>query len=424
MYKKKLILFFLFFLMIALPLSKALASIGLVALVILSVLPPYQITWSCFKKNQSVWLLGLLFFSLFFSQIYTENQSFGWSVLYQHNAFLLLPLAILANKKIVEKCSTQLLQVFVMATVFNCLTTFYFYFLPDETVLWITQEFGIFKPYMPKGKNLSFGLYSPFIERIQLGNLIAVATLSSVFLIMKRYKKWMNLAFVVLLLVCSITLGGRAGQLGLFIALIVVLAFRSLQYIYPRLKKQFGQFFATLSIGSLFILLLVAPYVLYQNFPPIQKRYGQMEWELLEYYKGVERDYSHCTTVRRIVSWENSLAVIKQAPILGVGVGDYRNKMQQEYNKAPIKLTVNLHNQYLYFWACCGIVGLLLFLFIMANWLFYLNQLDNLRFIFGLAFLLCYGFVFFTDAVLQFQVDNMLFSCFFALIPCLVNNKN
>ncbi len=419
MLKEKTTHFLLLLMMIALPLSKAVASLALIALVGISLLPPYKFSKNCIQKNSPVCLLIIVFLSLLISQVYTENSTSGWSLVYLYNSFVLLPLVILLNKQIVIKKSIQLLQVFIIATVFNCICTLIFYFLPDETVQQITAQIGILKPYMPKGKNLSFGLYSPFIERIQLGNLIAMATLSAIYLVMQRHQKWTNILLSVFLLGCSLTIGGRAGQLGLFVAILGLLVLRSTQFIFPKLKNKFGIFTASVCTISGFLMLLIAPYLLYKKFPPIQKRYGQMRWELNEYYKGVDRDYSHCTSVRRLISWENSWKVIQTAPVLGVGVGDYRDKMQEQYDKAPIKLSVNLHNQYLFFWACSGIIGLFAFLFVMGNWLLYLNKLGDLRFIFGVAFLLCYGFVFCTDAVLNFQVDNMLFCCFFALIPCL-----
>ena len=95
-----------------------------------------------------------------------------------------------------------------------------------------------------------------------------------------------------------------------------------------------------------------------------------MKWELKTYSDNsfTKYPYQHHTTLRRIFSWKNTWEIIKQHPVFGVGVGDYKDEMQAMYDKDGLDLSVNTHNQFLHIWAGTGIAGLLLFLFILFHW--------------------------------------------------------
>ena len=72
----------------------------------------------------------------------------------------------------------------------------------------------------------------------------------------------------------------------------------------------------------------------------------------------------------RIIFTQNTLDIIKSAPFIGVGTGDF----SIEYNKVnlvnspAVKSTVQPHNQYLYVQAQLGLLGLVSFF-----WIFYVQ---------------------------------------------------
>ena len=109
--------------------------------------------------------------------------------------------------------------------------------------------------------------------------------------------------------------------------------------------------------------------------------------------------------------WE----VVKQNPVFGAGTGDYHPEIKAVYLKNNPEMEVNSHSQYLLFWGMTGLVGLLIFLAVLAYWIFELRFSGPLYF-YGLAFLVFYLVNMLPDSVLFTQVDSMVFCTFMALI--------
>lgn len=64
----------------------------------------------------------------------------------------------------------------------------------------------------------------------------------------------------------------------------------------------------------------------------------------------------------RLVIWRNAFQVIKQHPILGVGIGDTDTELEKQYKKNGVDFEFGTHNQYIYAQLSMGILGLLLLL--------------------------------------------------------------
>ncbi|MBQ3690754.1 MAG: O-antigen ligase family protein [Bacteroidales bacterium] len=64
----------------------------------------------------------------------------------------------------------------------------------------------------------------------------------------------------------------------------------------------------------------------------------------------------------RIIIWENAIQVIKQHPILGVGIGDTDTELENQYKKNGVDFRFGTHNQYIYAQLSMGVIGLLLLL--------------------------------------------------------------
>jgi hypothetical protein len=99
--------------------------------------------------------------------------------------------------------------------------------------------------------------------------------------------------------------------------------------------------------------------------------------------------------------WKVSWHMIKKSWLFGSGTGDNRAKMQEGYQETKSKLSPDLwfhpHNQFLSFWLSFGVVGLLLFLFI----LFYLP-------LYSAAFKNPFYWFFFLTVLFSFFVEDLL----------------
>lgn len=126
----------------------------------------------------------------------------------------------------------------------------------------------------------------------------------------------------------------------------------------------------------------------------------------------------------RVVMWENTVAMIANKPLLGSGSGSYSRDYDQivaggvGWQFAP---TDNPHQQYLHIAAEQGIVGLMLFLFILVFWVSsgvkLLKSTQYLWAVGGLAILASYFMNGFANGHFSSFVEGRLF--WVALVICL-----
>jgi len=196
-----------------------------------------------------------------------------------------------------------------------------------------------------------------------------------------------------------------------------------LYFMHPRIIQKFHALFSYGILGlSLVFFLVIAPFIAYKKIPAVKARYDQMKWEIGTFQDGTYEnyDYTHFTSIRRLLSWKNSWAIIQDNPILGVGVGDYQIEMEKEYAKDKLGFPVNTQSQFLYYWTASGIIGLLSLLFLLGYTMFkFLKEKSIPLKLFGLSFLIFYSLLFLFDAPLNFQVGSMTFLTFYGLLAIL-----
>tara|TARA_Y100000294_G_C8485384_1_gene308527 strand:- start:16 stop:942 length:927 start_codon:yes stop_codon:yes gene_type:complete len=197
--------------------------------------------------------------------------------------------------------------------------------------------------------------------------------------------------------------GGRAGQI-MFFASLGVLIF---QYFRNSQVK------ATLVSAILISLIILGGY----NYSSVFKtRINQVIYDLALFTTNPNTSIGH-----RIIFTENTLDMIKSAPFIGVGTGDFPT----EYNKVNIinspavKSTVQPHNQYLYILAQLGFLGLASFF-----WIFYVQfriaaTSENL-FVHNVGFALPFLFlvIMISDTYLLGHFTSNLFVLFSSFLYC------
>ncbi len=157
---------------------------------------------------------------------------------------------------------------------------------------------------------------------------------------------------------------GRTGQLAFLVALFVSII------IHFKLSVKSLLFFALLS-ASIF-------YGAYKTLPLFETRVNQAVSDIKLWRSG---NYQSSWGLRALF-WVISSEVVKEHPLLGVGLGDYREATKAFFSKSdcPIHLSKSLqewcedthfHNQYLMVLVQSGIIGLVLLLAIF----FYLYRL-------------------------------------------------
>jgi len=358
-------LFHLFFslLLIALPFSKGVASVAYVGLLILSV---FNILIKRFSSNgiekkstledtaslkivKKILLLpGLLFLILAGSLLYSEEVKEGIGQLISHSKIIGIPLIFYANLFLIKKQYYRYVNMLIRAVSMAVGITFILFLLPDALVQQITDLIGM-QEYIIHEKKHAFGAYSPFVDRLQFSYLIVLTSFLELWNVFhlassQRLSYFLKNSTLILLIIGIIILGARGAQLGFLLGMSIWIIGIFYCYGYSWLKEKWGgaAAFGILTIGLL-INTIVIPFTAYKMIPSVQTRYNQMTWELGTFKDGTytNYDYTHFTSVRRLLSWKHTWKVIQEQPILGVGLGDYDKTMEIAYQKEPLHFPVN-----------------------------------------------------------------------------------
>lgn len=110
---------------------------------------------------------------------------------------------------------------------------------------------------------------------------------------------------------------------------------------------------AFLIVSGLFLIVIGA----YLTIKPLESRVNEA-WSSI-----TESGPKESSTGARILAWETSWQIIKQAPVFGVGTGDLSDELDQiylekGYNKLYEK-SLNSHSQFFETWGKSGFIGLL-----------------------------------------------------------------
>lgn len=216
-------------------------------------------------------------------------------------------------------------------------------------------------------------------------------------------------AVALFLLVCIHVFAVRSGILTLYLALAVVLlhqAFTLKKYI-PAMAGIAG--------------LIAAGYLSTQYIPSLKARMDYFRYEMRLIRHGqINADHSDA---QRILSMQYGLTVAKQQPVIGVGAGDIRNAMVDLYTQHAQNETVKSkmpHNQYIYFLAATGIIGLIIFLLsALYPWLSrhrYRNMLYT-------VFMLMMLFACMAEHTLEIQLGTAYYLVFLLLIKKYIDDN-
>lgn len=412
-------------LMVSLPISKAASSVALTALVILGIVVRFTQTKTKQQFNSKpIWALCSLYVAYIIGCFYSADTTQAFWFLYRANGLWLSPLAVLLHLPLVIEQYKFYLKIFIFGNLLACISTLLLYIMPEARVIYYIEQLnGILSPYTSTVDRLSFGLYSPFIDRLQFGNLIGISILATIWLWGETINKKQNfyaISSLVILIITHLFLGARAAQLGSLVSISLLALVALSQIIYKKLKGNISKP-VTVGITTIFVLalMLLLPYLSYHFVEPVKVRYEQLRWEMdmVLNHDFKATSYEHFTSLRRFVSWKNLWQLIRQHPIMGIGTGDYNAELDKIYAADSLHLSRNSHSQYLQIWATVGIWGLLAFIGSLIYWLYALScQANRWLLSFGSAVLLFYSIVFLFDAVLLRQVDNMAFPLILSII--------
>ncbi len=375
--------------------ARVTVSISMIALCLLAISE-----WITAPKTFSINLakpylyLTAVFLVILPSGLYSENQSYFFERAQILLPFLLLPLAFFSLPKLTTSQFQNFILLYIGLTFIVCLQALIYYILHQEEVNQLYLESKVMPTLVTHHPTFSMMIVMAIFSGYHL--YVNCANFNSIGL--RRLIVTVSLFLFIFLHIYSV----RSGLLAMYILIF----WEIFQYIF--FKKQFKKAILGLilivGIGS--ITLLTSPTVRNKVINSTK------DIEIIK-SKG---SANHHSMANRLISYKNAIQIASESSILfGCGIGDIEDVNNQIFkSKYPdIDKKILPHNQFLFFFASIGLIGLILF---MVSFYFPLRLkfLRNNQIIFTQYVLLSTFFM--VEAPLETQL-GVGFSLLFLLLP-------
>ena len=314
-------------------------------------------TFFSFKKENRSWsnmflLLVSLYICFCISIFYSDN--FGFKYIEQRASLLVFPILFYLNGTKIKKIEfNKPISFFIYGCILSVC-----YCIVNSFFNSVSLENGsfIFSPYINEGENFIdssiyggnyfYGMgFSVLHHATYFSMFLCFAIAALLFGLSNIQRRTSSYLLVILFTVVVIQLSSKAG--------IFTLSIIYLYYIISNFKLK-----KALIISGIFSLTIIA--VTFYN-PRIKNAVSNVINLETNFHPEDSNSFS-----LRLMAWQSSLVLIKNNPILGVGIGDVYDELKEQYRiKRYIyayRYRLNAHNQYLQVLLECGIVGLLILL--------------------------------------------------------------
>lgn len=317
-HRDKLLLLFWIVFCLSLTLSPALISISLACIALMGIKPIGKL-----KADKSVFIISLLFLGFYFSSVvsafYSSNFDEALRKLILKLPILITPLLINAFWVTDRKLLPIFSAIFCYAaflpasvSVFNYLSN------KDYFDILILQS-------KPLPIEFGYGIY-----HIQFSIFLALATALGAYECIRAIKhknKSIIVYFIALITAFNFVfihiLSARTGLISLYMALLILLISASSGM---RSKYKFG----------ILTLLIIVPITMYFMSSSLRNRLTNTIIDMKVVMNSANpNDYSFAM---RVEAWKNATELIKEHPLLGVGIGDAEIELKNNFEKAITKL--------------------------------------------------------------------------------------
>jgi O-antigen ligase len=404
-YKLSIVSFLL--VIIGLLLSRALLSLGAVALFCTSLAFFYQFN-SAQKRhfNNSIYWIPMVFFFLNLLILFGYYQTMELvkdleiSILWFLFTFGVGVLVLKISWQDYSKIRSFLFVIVCLIGLFSVIN---YWFHQEEINQLLLQSKHI--PIIGGMHHIYFGILNALLIITKIAEWIMGTN--------RERGKWLFIEDVcaVLIFIWLHILSSRTGLYAFYIVipcLIIVALFFNFK-IYKKLYW-------------LIIPIIIMPIISYSFFPSFKNKIANTTEDLKATKEGGE-EVNFKSMGMRLEAWKHAFTLIKQKPILGHGAGNVERVMQQEYNNSGSELLIENrigpHNQFLEYAIKFGILGPILLLFLLIKLIFYAFGAKNLRLVGLIVFV---SIILCLESILERQQGVILFSLiYFLAFPI---NKN
>jgi O-antigen ligase len=322
--------------------SKSLLLVSLVFYLFLGKLWKTHVEWS--KTPYVIWTILLSMLWLSITYCWTDVQAgVYWASINRHArlVLILLVFGLIGSRESIYKT----MQFLIIGHLFVLFLSY---------LMWL----GVLIPFTQT--KLPYEYAVPFTSSLEQPVMSALV----VVLIWYFKDKWFQIygkvpvyiAAVLCIFNVFFIMMGRTGFLVMLLALTFIVFFE--------LPKKFK--------WVALILPIILGCVLFTLSPRLQSRTLEIYSGVKEYQSGnVEKSES-----LRLDYWHRSFLSIKEHPIVGSGVGSWRDKYQ-EYGGKESNPPTNPHNQFLLWWVEAGGIGLILLITLLVAFYRDANRLEQ-----------------------------------------------
>ncbi|MEO1433933.1 MAG: O-antigen ligase family protein [Bacteroidota bacterium] len=372
---EKLVLGSLLLILAALPGSKYLLSVGMIGLLVLALIHPNrQKHWQGFLAYRPFVTVTGIFALFAISGLWSSDMDYFIGRLRIMLPFLILPFAVASIPDLSRKRLLALFYFFFGAISFSAVLVFIHYLLNYEVINDAIRQ----SRTMPTPCN-----HIRYSLMIAFSILIGIQLIRERFFLWRSWERWLIGLFTLFLLVFLHVLSVRSGLVAFYAAL-------ALWGVILILQK--GKWWQVVLFASFMVAL---PFAAYQTIPGFKNKVDLTRWNYLMFKEGNIKNYSD---TQRLYSYGVAFQLMEEHPVLGVGLGDVKQEVYDIYEEKYVQLHKMLpHNQYLYVLTATGILGFLIFLFLLLYPIFYRKNFTRPLF---LAFNLI--------ILMSFMVENTL----------------
>ncbi len=300
--------------------------------------------------NKIVLLFPLYFIIMSASLLYTDNVTDGFNLIQRSLSLLLFPLIFLFVKEdasTVRKLFDFLLLGLIISFFVNFSFAIYnsFSFIQEEFSFEISIEnFTSFLDALINGWNYFIG--DEFSKLINPSYLSLYILLVLSYYLKKNIDTKLRLLIVIILFLYLYLLAS--------IAAYMMLIIMSLLLIFS---------ISNTSKRHLMILMFLLGLIVFLNNPRVFEFYSKVR-DL-----GSPIEYDNSTSEKaRLLSWDASIRLIKEAPLLGYGIGDANDVLIKKYKELGYTYNYeneyNAHNQFLQIFLQTGVLGFIVLVMI------------------------------------------------------------
>lgn len=354
--------------------------------------------------NKTVWIISSIFFLSLFTIFYSDYIAEGFNDVEHQLGILLFPICLSVTNLDLEKYKFSLLKIFAI----TCTVTIVYLYIHAFLVIRYFH-FSLltifYKSFINQNFSAPIELHSTYLSMY-----VALSISIFLFLFFKKpgLKNTKYILFSAVLLAGLIQLSSRS----VFIAmcLIIIIAIPVL-LLHGKERLHF-------SVVSLVVFIVIVSAI--TNIDSLRKRYvNDLEDDLSE--TAVTPDL----TETRMKRWVLELDVIRQSPWIGYGNGSEKQVLKNKYFKEKFYrsylIELNAHNQYFSFLINSGMIGLLLYLYILF---FGFSKAIKRRDFLLLSFLILITVVSVSENILDVNKGIFFYSFFFSLFLLSPNKKN